>query len=79
MYYFGIKHFDKFYLILIAFLMIPKPYLWITAPNNSAGITMGSIVNPVILIVIIVLIVVQVYRFKSPAKLKKKSKKSIAS
>ena len=71
MYYSGVKHFDKFYLILIAFLMIPKPYLWITAPNNSAGITMGSIVNPVILIVIIVLIVMRVYWFKSPEKLKK--------
>lgn len=36
-------------------LMIPKPYILFTASNNSIGETLGSVVNPIILILIILL------------------------
>lgn len=41
--------------VAILVLFVPKPYLLFTSANNSIGETLGSIVNPVILIVIILL------------------------
>ena len=59
--------------IAVLVLMIPKPYLLFTAPNNSIGETLGSIVNPLLLMLIIVL---TFYRFFSVTlKIKKKSKR----
>jgi hypothetical protein len=58
--------------IAVLALMIPKPYLWFTAPNNSIGETLGSVVNPLLLMLIIVL---TFYRFFSVTlKIKNKNK-----
>jgi len=48
---------------LIILLFIPKPFLLFTATNNTIGETLGSIVNPLIIIGIIILTLVRFYRY----------------
>jgi len=49
---------------LIILLFIPKPFLLFTAANNTIGETLGSIVNPLIIIGIIILTLVRFYRYQ---------------
>jgi hypothetical protein len=59
--------------ISVLFLIIPKPYILFTAPNNSIGETLGSVVNPLLLMLIIVL---TFYRFFNVTlKIRQKDKK----
>jgi hypothetical protein len=52
----------------IVILFIPKPFLLFTSPNNSIGETLGSVVNPLIIIYIIVLTLIRFFRLKQPHK-----------
>jgi hypothetical protein len=62
-YFFGTQSLDKVVLILIFFLMVPKPYLWFVGSNNVIGETLGSVVNPLILICIILVTMYKVHFF----------------
>lgn len=54
--------------ILIILLFIPKPFMLFTATNNTIGETLGSIVNPLIIIGIIVLTLIRFYQLQRSIK-----------
>jgi hypothetical protein len=68
-----IKPYDIYLLILISALFAPKPYILITAQNNSLGETLGSIINPIIIMAIIVVTLMRFFKIQST--LKKSSSK----
>ena len=51
--------FDKIIFWALMFLFIPKPYIWFTSYENQVGSTLGSVVNPLILIFIILITLVK--------------------
>jgi hypothetical protein len=54
--------------ILIILLFIPKPFMLFTAINNTIGETLGSVVNPVIIIGIVILTLIRFYRYQPDGK-----------
>jgi hypothetical protein len=54
--------------ILIILLFIPKPFLLFTSTNNTIGETLGSIVNPLIIIGIIILTLIRFYQLQRSVK-----------
>jgi hypothetical protein len=63
-----IKPHDKYLLILISALFAPKPYILLTAQNNSLGETLGSIINPIIILAIITVTFMRFFKIPSMRK-----------
>lgn len=59
---------DNYLCISIICLFIPKPFILFISTNNSIGETLGSVINPLIIIVIIVLTLLRFYRNSSALK-----------
>jgi hypothetical protein len=60
-----LQTYDKYLLILISALFIPKPYILFTATNNSLGETLGSVVNPIIIVAIIIVTILRFLKMQS--------------
>jgi hypothetical protein len=54
---------DDYICISIIFLFIPKPFILFTSTNNSIGETLGSVVNPLVIIFIIALTLIRFFRY----------------
>ncbi len=57
-------------LILMILLFLPKPFLFFIYPENQLGITLGSVVNPILLLILIILTLVRFKKNFSKADLK---------
>jgi hypothetical protein len=58
-----LKTIEKFLSFSIIVLFIPKPFILFTSINNSIGETLGSVVNPLVIIFIIALTLIRFFRY----------------
>lgn len=65
---------DYAVVFLIMILFVPKPYILFKAPNNSLGETLGSVINPIIIMGIMSVTLMKFLRFRSEHKYKKLNK-----
>jgi len=56
--------FDYLLIALIMLLFVPKPFLLFVAENNSIGATLGSVINPIIVLIIVLITLFHFYRIK---------------
>lgn len=59
------SQFDYLLIFFILILFAPKPFIWIKALNNPLGETLGSVVNPVIILLIIFITILRFSNIQS--------------